>query len=270
MNNNVNKTQSLSPILTYAVLFGFSLAAAIILYGFLPSTGIWESKSAKLGGAAAGFVIFFLLSIQGYLKLNNAHNSLKKEGTDGRILALEQEIERLTSLDTPDIECPHSFEKIISKDFGLGFAKPRAWESHPEQHIGIYMQPLDDKAKAAKFRGNITVTVTPISLLPGLPSDLNEISDEMLKAPFMSTQSFFLGGEVDWKSTYVANRRAIMATLNYPLQNNPDVIIIVEGAVILDEVGRQLFIFALHEAEQRADASRKLFRQLLSTVKFLP
>ena len=269
MNTSVDKTQSLSPILTYAVLFGCSLVAAIVLYGFLASTGIWESKGAKLGGAAAGFVIFFLLSIHGYLKLNTSQNNQKKEQTDGRIVALEQEIKRLTSLEIPNIECPNNFEKIISKDFGLGFAKPREWKNHPEQHIGVYMQPLDDKVQAAKFRGNITVTVTPLALLD-LPSDPNKISDEMLKAPFLSTQKLLLGGEVDWKSTYVANRRAMMATFNYQLQNNLDVIISVEGAVILDEVGRRLFIFALHEAEQRADESRKLFRQLLSTVKFLP
>lgn len=59
------------------------------------------------------------------------------------------------------------------------------------------------------------------------------------------------------------------SSFNYSRPQNPEAKIIVEGATVLDEKGRRLFVFALHEAEQRAEESSQLFRQLLSTVKFL-
>ncbi|HEB28258.1 MAG TPA: hypothetical protein ENI05_10850 [Porticoccus sp.] len=263
------KTGSINPISIYFVLFGSSLLAAVILYGALPSTGIWESKGIQLSGAAAGFIIFFLLANRVFHSLQKLQIEQRNNNNQQRIDALEQKINQLKAGELPDIECPSNFETIISKDFGLGFSKPREWGNHPEQHVGIYMQPLDEKVVAAGFRGNIAVTVTPLDQLPGLPSDPKDIPLEALKGPSLSAKKAWSGGDISWNPTYVANRRAMKSTFNYTLPENPEIHVSVEGVVVLDEAGRKLFVFALHEAEQRAKESRQLFRQLISTVKFL-
>lgn len=263
------KTESINPLLAYSLIFGSSLLAAVILYGLLSSTGIWESKGIQLGGAAAGFIIFFLFSNRVFHSLQKLQTEQRNNNDQQRIDALEQEINQLKAGGSPDIECPSNFETIVSKDFGLGFSKPRAWGNHPEQQVGIYMQPLDEKAKAAGFQGNIAVTVTPLDQLPGLPNDPKDIPIEALKGPFVTAIEALSGKDVNWDSTFVANRRAMDCTFNYNRPENPDIQVSVEGMVVLDEAGRRLFVFTLHEAAQRAEESRQLFRQLLSTVKFL-
>jgi hypothetical protein len=52
-------------------------------------------------------------------------------------------------------------------------------------------------------------------------------------------------------------------------QHAPELDVIMEGAVVLDAPGRRLFIFALYDALPHSEQSQQLFRQLLSTVKFL-
>lgn len=263
------KTGSINPILAFFIIFGSSLFAAIILYGALPSTGVWESKGIQLGGAAAGFLIFFLCANRVFHSLQKVQTEQRNNNDQQRIDALEQKINQLKAGESPDIECPSNFETIVSKDFGLGFSKPREWSRHPEQHVGVYMQPLDEKVKAVGFQGNISVTVTPLDQLSGLPSDPKDISIETLKSPFLAAMEALSGKDLSWNPTYVANRRAMNCTFNYNRPGNPDIQVTVEGMVVLDEEGRRLFIFALHEAEPRAEESKQLFRQLISTVKFL-
>ena len=192
--------------------------------------------------------------------MQKLHIDQRSDSDQQRIDALEQEINRLKAQEEPDIECPSSFETIISKDFGLGFSKPRIWNAHPEKHLGMYMQPLDENTMSAGFRGNITITATPIDQLPGLPSNPKDISDENLKGPFLTAMELFSGQNATWNPTFIANRRAMHGTFNYSRPENPEINIIVEGMTVLDEKSHQLFIFALHEIESRAEESKQLFR----------
>lgn len=146
----------------------------------------------QLGGAAAGFVIVFLLANHVFHSLQKLQITQRSGSEQQRIHALEQEIDRLKAQENPTIECPNNFESIISKDFGIGFSKPRHWRNHPEQHIGIYTQPLDEKAMSAGFQGNITVTSTPLDQLPGLPTNPEDIPTDVLKGPFQTAIQHFL------------------------------------------------------------------------------
>ncbi len=260
---------NINPILAYTLIFSSSLIAAIILYGSLSSTGIVESKGIQLGGAAAGFVIVFHLANRVFHSLQKLQIDQTTRNEQRQIDALKQEIDRLKMQENPNIECPNNFESIISKDFGVGFSKPRHWRNHPEQHVGIYMQPLDEKTISAGFRGNITVTSTPLDQLPGLPINPEDIPTDALKGPFLTAIKTYSGEGAEWSSTFIANRRAMSSSFSYSRPENPESKIIVEGVTVLDEKGHRLFVFALHESELRAEESSQLFRQLLSTVKFL-
>jgi len=156
---------------------------------------------------------------------------------------------------------------MVSRDFGLGFAKPRTWSQHPEQHIGMYMTPMTEDIIKTGFRGNITITMTLLDQVPGLPDDPDEITNDELKAPILSAMQVCGGTDVKWQPTYIANRRAMCAEFIY--QPAPELDVVMEGAVVLDAPGRRLFIFALHDALPHSEQSQQLFRQLLSTVKFL-
>lgn len=264
-----SKTTNINPISAYTLIFSSSLLAAVILYGLLSSTGIWESKGIQLGGAAAGFVIFFLFANRVFHSLQKLQTEQRNNNDQQRIDALEQEINQLKSGKSPDIECPSNFETIVSKDFGVGFSKPREWSNTPEQIIGLYMRPSKKGMPASEFGGNITVTVTPLEQMPEIPSNLADISSEALKVPFIKAQQFYSAVDINWEPTYLSNRRAMNTSFKYNHHLAPDTVIVVEGTVVLDEMSRKLFIFALYEDETRAQESKQLFRQLLSTVKFL-
>ena len=263
------KAGSINPILAFFIIFGSSLFAAVILYGALPSTGIWESKGVQLSGAAAGFVIIFLLANRVFHSLQMAQTEQRNNNDQQRIDALEQEINQLKAGESPDIECPNNFETIVSKDFGLGFSKPREWNNTPEQIIGLYKRPSAQDVPSSEFGGSITVTVTPLEQLPNIPSNLADISSDALKTPFITAQQFYSAVDINWESTYLSNRRAMNTSYKYNHHLNPGTVIFVEGTVVLDEISRKLFIFALYEDETKAQESKQLFRQLLSTVQFL-
>lgn len=145
----------------------------------------------QLGGAAAGFVIVFLLANHIFHSLQKLQITQRSGSEQQRIHALEQEIDRLKAQENPTIECPNNFESIISKDFGIGFSKPRHWRNHPEQHIGIYTQPLDEKAMSAGFQGNITVTSTPWISCQGYPQTQKTFPLMSLKDRFKQPYSIF-------------------------------------------------------------------------------
>jgi len=207
MNNS--NAASINPISVYTLIFVSSLLAAVILYGLLSSTGIWESKGIQLGGAAAGFVIFFLLANRVFHSLQKLHTEQRNNNNQQRIDALEQEINQLKAEESPNIECPSNFETVVSKDFGLAFSKPREWKNTPEQIVGLYLRPSVKDIPTSEFGGNITVTVTPLEQIPNMPSNLADISPDALKAPFITAQQFYSATDISWEPTYLSNRRAM-------------------------------------------------------------
>ena len=131
------------------------------------------------------------------------------------------------------------------------------------------MRPSEKGVPTSEFGGSITVTVIPLEQ-KDMPSNLADIPAEALKAPFIKAQQFYSAVDVNWESTYLSNRRAMNTSFKYNPHLAPDTVIFVEGTVVLDEISCKLFIFALYENETKAQESKQLFHQLLSTVKFLP
>lgn len=267
MPRDTAPTDATNPVFAYLIIFGTSLIGAAVLYGGLKSTGVFESEGMELGGAAAGFVIILLIAKRIFFSLQRQHLDNSQNNQAREIETLREELEKLRSGEQPELECPKGFELMVSRDFGLGFAKPRTWSQHPEQHIGMYMTPMTEDIIKTGFRGNITITMTLLDQVPGLPDDPDEITNDELKAPLQSAIQLHEGTDVKWHPTYVANRRAMCA--EFTIHRAPGPTIVMEGAVVLDAPGRRLFVFALYEALPHSEQSQQLFRQLLSTVKFL-
>ena len=143
----MTRNWSTLPINVFLLLFGCNLLAAVLLYGALESTGTFESQKMRLGGAAAGFVIFLLVSSRVFLSIKkNTDQAGRDEAVkerDLKIKELKAENQRLKSAQLPEIRCPGGFELVYSSDLRLGFARPKTWTIHPEAQVGMYMRPLE-------------------------------------------------------------------------------------------------------------------------------
>lgn len=260
---------TIHPVTGFLVIFCASLIGASVLYGAFPSTGVFQNKEFQLGGAAAGFVAIFLLASQVFRSLQKQQAESLAKSQSSQIKTLEQELKALRREGLPDVICPDGFEVIVSKDYGIGFSKPRLWEPNTEQSIGLYMRPINSENIDPSFRGNINVTVTPLENRAGIPEKLSELSNEELKSPFIAAIQLYSGKSVEWNETYISNRRAVKVSFNFHPSYNPNATVFCEGAVVLDELSKQLFIFALYESELLISESKKYFHQLLSTISFV-
>lgn len=264
-----------NPALAFIIVFGSSLVASAVLYGALKSSGIFARKGVELGGAAAGFVVILYLANRVFKGLQKEHLAafVNRELTSQRerISELQHLVARLRSGELPAVQCPDGFEVLVSRDLGVGFAHPKEWEQSPERFVGIFMRPLDQGVLERGFRGNISVTVTPVPSSEGSAqsSESDELLDELLKTPIEAAIKAWSGENVRWKSTYLANRKALEGIFDYPRKEREDKRNVVECVVVFDNIAHRLFIFALYECEEAAEPSRELFRRMLSTVTFL-
>jgi hypothetical protein len=71
-----------NPLLVLPVLFGLSLLAAIVLFGFFKATAVIKTKSYQAGGAIAGFIIVFLMLSTYFSRLADKQVELYKQTAD--------------------------------------------------------------------------------------------------------------------------------------------------------------------------------------------
>ncbi|MBL7178949.1 MAG: hypothetical protein ISS65_01910 [Desulfobacterales bacterium] len=279
----MTRNWSTLPITVFLLLFGCNLLAAILLYGALESTGTFESQKMRLGGAAAGFVIFLLVSSRVFLSIKkNADQAERDETvkeTNLRIKELEAENQRLKSAQFPEIRCPEGFELVYSSDLRLGFARPKTWILNPETQVGMYMRPLEPgEMDRLYFQGNINITAIHVTS-PEFQVLLEqrgakgqdgafEPDDEFLKSPFLPVKTHLQASGLRFEPTFVDNARGIHCVARYPHKDVQGKFNIMEGISVFHEDQARLFIFALHECEELINESREVFQRLVSTVKF--
>lgn len=106
----MSTAQRNSPTFAFIIIFCLSLLAAGILYGLLESTGMFETKGMRLGGAAGGFIVILIIShrifasIQKRIELQTDKKEIAER--DSCISVLKQEVERLSAAQIPEIRCP--------------------------------------------------------------------------------------------------------------------------------------------------------------------
>lgn len=274
---------SASPITVFILLFVCNLVAAVLLYGALESLGTFESQKMRLGGAAAGFAIFLIISSRIFLSIKkNADQAERDEAVkerDLRIKELEAENIRLKSAQLPEIRCPEGFELVYLSDLRIGFARPNTWTIHPEAQVGMYMRPLEPgEMERFSFQGNINITATHLSSqefralieqrrVKGQDGAF-EPNEEFLKSPFILATSLLQATDIQFKPMFVDNARGIHCVARYPRKNAEGKFNIIEGISVFNEDQARLFIFALHECEELINESREVFQRLVSTIKF--
>jgi hypothetical protein len=58
------------PLVVVPILFGLSLLAAVVLFGFFKATAVIKTKTYQAGGAIAGFIIVYLLLSTSFNKIS--------------------------------------------------------------------------------------------------------------------------------------------------------------------------------------------------------
>ncbi len=277
------KNWSTRPINVFLLLFGLNLLAAVLLYGALESTGTFENQKMRLGGAAAGFIIFLLVSSRIFLSIKKdsdqaEQNEAVKE-RDLKIKELNAENQRLKAAQFPEIRCPDDFTPVYFSDLRLGFARPKNWTIHPETQVGMYMRPLESgELPRTCFQGNINITATHVTsqayqVLHGQRKIEGqkvafEPDDEFLKSPFLPAKDYLQATDFEFHPTFVDNARGIHCIARYPRKNANGKFNIMEGFSVFHEDQGRLFLFSLHECEELINESREIFQRLVSTVKF--
>jgi hypothetical protein len=279
----MTRNWSTLPINVFLLLFGCNLLAAVLFYGALESTGTFESQKMRLGGAAAGFVIFLLVSSQVFLSIKkNADQAGRGEAVkerDLKIKELKAENQRLKSAQLPEIRCPDGFALVYLSDLRLGFARPKTWTIHPETQVGMYMRPMGPgEMDRSHFQGNINITATHVTspeyrvLLEQRRAEGQngafEPDDEFLKSPFLPAKNLLQASSFRFQPTFVDNARGIHCVARYPRKTAHGKFNIMEGISVFHENQARLFIFSLHECEELINESREVFQRLVSTVKF--
>ena len=274
-------TPSFAPLtaaLLYLVVFLCSAVAAYLFYGLLQSAGILKVKGVELAGAVVGFVVIFQLSqrmVRAIMaQLSSTEVAAQLSEKDSKIRELTREVTSLRAGEFPPVTCPEGFLVKVSRDSGIAYAFPATWEQSPETIVGLHMRPLTPQVVDAGWRGNITVTVTPLppSVIEDLTASTAETADrrtQLLKEPFLNAVDLCGSKDAVFESTFILNRHAVRVRATYPRRGRPQCTNILEGATVLDHSGRRLVIVALHEAQEFAAEATENFQRLLSTIVFL-
>lgn len=270
----------LMPALHFVLLFGCSSIAAWLLYGILSSTGVVTSKGFQLGGAAAGFVVIFWISHRILTSLFTQHADRIRTDTIARqqekISELNDTITRLRSGELPPVVCPEGYAPIVSRDNGIALAWPSDWDPHQEKTVAAILRPLDEQIAELGFRGNIFVTSTPldekgIQLLESLKegAEGKKLVDLTLQLPALHALQFFEGSEPAIEQFPIGKRMGVRCRSSYPRKGHPGRTNSFDCITVIDDQAMRFFVFALHECEELAEASREVFLKVVSSATFL-
>lgn len=156
-----------------SVLAILSLVAAVVLFYCLDSFAEVQNKAVSLGGAAAGFVVLFILFRSTYFRLTNTDSDLTVRNSEERIQSLEDQLQAIVRSKLENFIVPSGYKAEISKEFRFGFCYPHDWEfdRFPEQTM--YGMAIDrESAKNEGFGTNLNVVISDIG---HTKSNLNEL-----------------------------------------------------------------------------------------------
>jgi hypothetical protein len=259
-----------NPVIQFAIIFGASLLASLLLYGILKSTGVFKSKGMQLGGAAAGFVIIVIVAswIFGDIDSRRHQDEIRKKQEE--IREKDDTIDALKRGELPGIEHPPGFKVGVSYLNGIAYAYPEDWPLAPYRIVAHYLAPVSDEpSKSDSFRANISITVSPIE--PALSDKLDEAEvteKDVLEFNAAGVVATFKGYNEENSVFIVDNRQGLKTTLEYE-DLTTGITLSVEQVTVIDRKANRFFAFTLTGIPGQTEEARDTFYSLLHSVKFL-
>lgn len=247
-------------LLVVVILLILSLGAAVVLFYFLDSVAQVQSKGVSLGGAAAGFVVIFLLLRDTYFRVTSTERKFKNLSADEKIHRLETQIEQLIASKLDNFIVPQGYKSEISKEFQFGFCYPEDWQFSRFPQKTFYGLAAGLKsAEILGFARNMNVFIEDISEMEG---DLREIYKSSLANALVIIPNTELIFEEEfllqclpaskWRINYVTNLGEELAL--YQIS-------------VADKNRKNLYTISFATARGDFDSSKALFDNIASTFR---
>jgi hypothetical protein len=164
MSTVIPSNERKSYLFVVGVLLGLSLVAAIVLFYFLDSFAQIQNKGISIGGAAAGFVIIFLLLRDTYFKVPTSESTIENLSADEKIKKYETMIDQLVTSKFDNWVVPYGYNKEISREFQFGFCYPKEWKFSKFPQLTLYGAAIDfNSVERLGVCRNVNLTFQDIS-----------------------------------------------------------------------------------------------------------
>ena len=246
-------TEGKSPLIVVAVLLILSLCSAVVLFQFLESFANVENKTVSLGGAAAGFVVIFLLLRDTYFKVKEGRYQGMTD--DQKIIELEKQVVDLLKNKLDNFVVPEGYKEEVSKEFKFGFCYPKDWvfSRFPQLTMyGIVQKPNSSTS--------MNVNITDIS---SVESDLGSFYENAFQGALM----FRPNAEVVFKEEgYLFHG---LTAIRYRLDwIEPDERAITGYQVVVaDENRKNLYTITFTTSQETYNSEEILFKNIESTFR---
>ena len=259
---NVNYSRERrSFLLVVGVLLILSLVAAVVLFYFLDSFAQVQNKGVSLGGAAAGFVVIFLLLRDTYFRVTSTERKFKKLSADEKIRRLETQIEQLITSKLDNFVIPEGYKPEVSKEFHFGFCYPEYWEFSRFPQQTQYGLARDLKsAKKLGFARNVNVIITDISRQE---AELDEIYESNL-AGVLALMS---NAELVFKENFLFQGLPARKYRVDSVTNIGDQLALYQ-ILVADKSRKNLYIISFTTTQEDFESSKVLFDNIAGTFRF--
>ncbi|MGA2310647.1 MAG: PsbP-related protein [Candidatus Bathyarchaeia archaeon] len=243
------------------VLLIGSLVAAFILFYFLNSYAQIQNKGISIGGAAAGFVIFFLLLRDTYFKVTSTERSFEGKSSEEQIELLQAKIDQLEMSKLDNFTVPKGYKPEVSEEFNFGFCYPQDWTLSRPRTV-LYGIAIDNKAtQKPEFNRNLNVNIDQLSNIKS-DSDLDDAFQTSLEcalsvnptSKLIFKETFLLNGlpATRWKIDYEGKDGRMLTCYQI---------------LVADKNRRNIFTISFTCSRETFDSSRALFDNIVSTFR---
>jgi len=260
MVNTSQATERSSFLIVVGVLLILSLGAAIVLFYFLDSYAQVQNKTISLGGAAAGFVVIFLLLRETYFKVTSTEREFQQLSTDEKIRRLEVQIEQFVTSKLDNFTIPSGYKAEVSKEFQFGFCYPEDWEfaRFPQQTLYGFARDLQSH-KRLGFARNMNVAITDIS---SGGEDLHKMYEEGVAGNL----AFIPNAELIFKEEILfQGLPAMKYRVNY-VSNLGDECTLYQ-ILVVDKDRKNYYAISFTTTQEDFSSSRTLFDSIASTFR---
>lgn len=247
-------------LLVVGVLLILSLGAAVVLFYFLDSFAQVQNKGVSLGGAAAGFVVIFLLLRNTYFRVTSTEREFERLSADEKIRRLETQLEQLITSKLDNFTVPEGYKPEVSKEFQFGFCYPKGWEfsRFPQQTQYGLARDLKSAEKLG-FARNVNVIITDIG---SQEADLDKIYESGLT----ETLTLVPNAELVFKEESLFQGLLSMKYRVNWVTNLGDRLALYQ-ILVADKNRKKLHIISFTTTQEDFDSSRVLFDSIASTFR---
>lgn len=250
-------------LLVVGILLILSLGAAIVLFYFLDSFAQVQSRGVSLGGAAAGFVVIFLLLRDTYFRVTSTERKFKNLSAGEKIRRLETQIEQLIASKLDNFIVPQGHKSEISKEFQFGFCYPKDWDFSRFPQKTFYGFAVD--LKSAEILGvarNVNIFIEDIEDISKEEGDLREIYESSLAGGL----AFIPNAELIFKEEFLfQGLPATKSRINY-VTNLGEELALYQISVA-DKNRKNLYTISFTTTQGDFDSSKALFDNIASTFR---